>query len=555
MKSIASIILFILLPLGIIAQQQCMQFPAKKLDIITNPSFEVASGNCVSNYLFVQSGLKVAGWTNLHQGTPTAYVTQCFDSSKWEGVLAYNKNIPTQIVGYRGFYGPPTMTIPPALPKPVPDGSSALLVTDKSREPGLTGGPDQVKSYIATCLLEPLQKDSLYRLDFSVGFGNQTAGTTSSTVQYACIILDNGGTLCHADSTNTLTKANNGISSAPETIAIYGKARCDNFGKYPYYTSCLRDQEWTELGHVTVKGDMSTWVKTSIAFVSPGTFSAFAIGPGCQQMLRTADTAYFFQYYIDNLEMYKPTIERPRVVQTAGSQCYKSATLQLYPAGVYKATDLQWFKNNAPIAGAIGETLHITAAGQGWYQCRVINDSVCLFTDSFGVFWQTPPPTGFLGKGDTTVCYTDSTILNATAGFGATYLWQDGSTKPTFRVTKPGNYSVTVTNACGPTILNKIVNFSACSDSLFIPTAFTPNGDGRNDEFKPVYYYTIGKQYNLTVFNRFGQLLFTSNNIAKGWDGTYKGILQPIDTYIYQVSYRRRNDKTYYAKGTVTLIR
>lgn len=557
MNRLIGIILLVILSLTVTAQQHCIQYPAKKIDVIANPSFEDASETCFSNYIFTGSGATVNGWTNLHEIVPIGYADRCSNFSLADKVLINDyetarKRFRISDATTMSF----TITFPPVMPLPLPNGNAALLITDKAEPPGLTFNNDSeyIKSYAATCLLQPLQKDSLYRLDFSLGFGQQADGSVTYTDTTVYVVRD-GDTLPRTIYNTTYTKANNGISNPRETIAVYGKRDCRKFSNYPYFKSCPVNQGWIELGHVTVNGTLGSWVRASISFAAPDDLSAFAIGSGCQKAERTADTAYFFQYYIDDLQMYKPAVGRPSLVIASGGLCDHDVILQLNPTGVYKATDLQWFKNNIPIAGAIGETLHVTANGQGYYQCRVQNDTVCLYTDSIKVFWQFPPPAGLLGKSDTTLCVGDSTILHVNAGDGATYLWPDASTDTLFKVTAPGTYRLTVTNACGPTIMSKKVDFTACLDSLLIPTAFTPNGDGKNDVFKPVYYYAIGKQYNLTVFNRFGQLVFTSNNISKGWDGTYNGTQQPEGTYIYQVSYKRRNDKAYYAKGTVTLIR
>jgi len=557
MKIVVSVILLVILSLSVIAQEHCIQFPAKKINIIANPSFEDASEACFSNYIFTHSNATITAWTNLHEITPIAYVDRCSNFSMTDKVLINDYETARRwfkISDARSMSF--SITFPPVMPLPLPNGNAALLITDKAEPPGLIINLDSayIKSYAATCLLQPLQKDSLYRLDFSLGFGQQSEGDVNYTDTTVYVVRD-GDTLPRTIYYTNYSKANNGISNPQETIAIYGKQDCKGFLNYPYFKSCPVNQGWVQLGSVTVNGTPGNWVRASIPFIAPANMSALAIGPGCQKMTRTSDTSYFYQYYIDDLQMYKPSIGRPSLVIASGSLCDRNVTLQLNPAGVYKATDLQWFKNNIPIAGASGDMLHITANGQGYYQCRVQNDTVCLYTDSMAVFWQFPPPADLLGKTDTTLCLSDSIVLHLNAGDGATYRWQDGSTDTAFKVTGPGTYSVTVTNACGPTTISKKVNYRTCLDSLLIPTAFTPNGDGKNDYFRPSYYYTIGDHYNLTVFNRYGQLLFTSNNIYTGWDGTYKGILQPSGTYIYQVSYKRRNDKTYYAKGTITLIR
>ena len=88
----------------------------------------------------------------------------------------------------------------------------------------------------------------------------------------------------------------------------------------------------------------------------------------------------------------------------------------------------------------------------------------------------------------------------------------------------------------------------------YIPNAFTPNGDGVNDIFRatPV---GIANTIYFRVFNRYGELVFETNQWLKGWDGTYKGKPQPNDVYIWIVSGTDRNFNKVNEKGTVNLIR
>lgn len=89
---------------------------------------------------------------------------------------------------------------------------------------------------------------------------------------------------------------------------------------------------------------------------------------------------------------------------------------------------------------------------------------------------------------------------------------------------------------------------------LLIPSAFTPNGDGKNDIFK-ILNFTNQHLVEFKVFNRWGTVLFRTNNPLEGWDGTFKHIIQPTGLYGYviRIAYQEGVEETY--KGTVTLIR
>lgn len=88
-----------------------------------------------------------------------------------------------------------------------------------------------------------------------------------------------------------------------------------------------------------------------------------------------------------------------------------------------------------------------------------------------------------------------------------------------------------------------------------VPTAFTPNNDGRNDFFRP-HNALKADGYDFKVYNRYGQLVFKSKNWQEKWDGTINGTLQPTGVYVWMLSYTHRDTKLpVFKKGHVTLIR
>jgi gliding motility-associated-like protein len=89
---------------------------------------------------------------------------------------------------------------------------------------------------------------------------------------------------------------------------------------------------------------------------------------------------------------------------------------------------------------------------------------------------------------------------------------------------------------------------------ILVPTAFTPNADGKNDILRPI---TIGiaKLHYFSVYNRWGQLMFTTTEFGKGWDGMYGGSAQPAATYVFSAEGTDYLGKTVFRKGTSVLIR
>ncbi|MFZ9582206.1 MAG: gliding motility-associated C-terminal domain-containing protein, partial [Crocinitomicaceae bacterium] len=91
---------------------------------------------------------------------------------------------------------------------------------------------------------------------------------------------------------------------------------------------------------------------------------------------------------------------------------------------------------------------------------------------------------------------------------------------------------------------------------LTVPNAFTPNGDGLNDLFIPVISNPEqAKYYQFDVFNRWGQIVFSSNKPGEGWDGKYKGKLCPFGTYNWKVSFDVTGQESTNANGHVTLVK
>ena len=89
--------------------------------------------------------------------------------------------------------------------------------------------------------------------------------------------------------------------------------------------------------------------------------------------------------------------------------------------------------------------------------------------------------------------------------------------------------------------------------TLFVPNAFTPTSDGNNE-----YFLAVGDgiiSYKMLIFNRWGELLFESNDINKGWDGKFQGVLCPSGVYTYFIDAAGSDDRAYQFNGTVTLIR
>ena len=89
---------------------------------------------------------------------------------------------------------------------------------------------------------------------------------------------------------------------------------------------------------------------------------------------------------------------------------------------------------------------------------------------------------------------------------------------------------------------------------IYVPNAFTPGNGGRNDRFRPIAVGITNISY-FNIYNRIGQLIYSSRNISEGWDGSRNGQPQPTGTYIWMIKGEDYLGKAHSEKGTVVLIR
>lgn len=110
--------------------------------------------------------------------------------------------------------------------------------------------------------------------------------------------------------------------------------------------------------------------------------------------------------------------------------------------------------------------------------------------------------------------------------------------------------------SCGIATVEKEISIVDCSDScrFYLPGAFTPNGDGKND----LYIWNsecIPDEYQIEIYNRYGQQIFQTTNPLEPWSGTFQNTDSPEDIYVYKIRYRMPFQKAQVLTGTVFLLR
>ncbi len=158
------------------------------------------------------------------------------------------------------------------------------------------------------------------------------------------------------------------------------------------------------------------------------------------------------------------------------------------------------------------------------------------------------------------ICANDTAIINLDNNF-QNYLWvptdagikQNNLLKLFPKSSTLFTINAELLNGCSlsDTLLIKV---EVCPQYVYFPNAFTPNNDGLNDIFKPIVSGHIS-EYKFSVFDRFGQQIFSSQKINEGWNGTLKGKPQNTGTFIWTCTYKIRNEKKVAKKGTIVLLR
>jgi gliding motility-associated-like protein len=156
---------------------------------------------------------------------------------------------------------------------------------------------------------------------------------------------------------------------------------------------------------------------------------------------------------------------------------------------------------------------------------------------------------------DTMICIGNKLSVDAATPSATTYQWSDGLIYSYREIDKPGSFLVRAYNACSSDQKKFTVKFEGCPCEVFTPSAFTPNNDGLNDYFRPITK-CAAKNYLFKVFNRYGNIVFTTNELNKGWDGKYKSFFLSSGVFVWILQYRNPNNNLIIRKqGTVTLIR
>lgn len=204
--------------------------------------------------------------------------------------------------------------------------------------------------------------------------------------------------------------------------------------------------------------------------------------------------------------------------------------------------------------GTTGESLLLAPAQAGIYTVEVDDGSGC--TDTASAVVELYPPATVIAGHETTIDLGESAPLFA-MGNGTLQWWPDSTLScsdcpnPLAAPMATTTYTVELTDANGCKATDQVtIHFTG---HVFVPNTFTPNGDGINDRFQVLGHDIT--HFRLTIFNRWGEEIFTTNSIADSWNGAYNGQDSPIGTYVWRIDYRPFNGTEHTLYGHVNLVR
>lgn len=156
-------------------------------------------------------------------------------------------------------------------------------------------------------------------------------------------------------------------------------------------------------------------------------------------------------------------------------------------------------------------------------------------------------------ENDTSICKGDAVPISIPSKY-SDIRWQDGGSENDVSLTDAGHYWVDIIDKhciSGDTMM---LDVRLCTCEAIIPNSFTPNGDGLNEVFMPVYSCPVF-DFQLFIHNRWGELVFESVNEEIGWNGNTDNISGSDGLFAFKITYSLADGSNHSHKGTLILIR
>lgn len=178
--------------------------------------------------------------------------------------------------------------------------------------------------------------------------------------------------------------------------------------------------------------------------------------------------------------------------------------------------------------------------GEYYYNDTTIYDTLSTISGCDSVIVTKLQQGKILLELDDSVFYCENVYAELDAGNGFnSYLWSNGSSSQSTKSNKDELITITVIDSFNCVTTDSVRVLERCGAQIFIPSSFTPNGDGLNDFF--IFNADNVDRIDFKVFNRWGEQVFSTNNKNVYWNGTYKNEALPVGIYIWIVSYDGKN--------------
>jgi gliding motility-associated-like protein len=306
---------------------------------------------------------------------------------------------------------------------------------------------------------------------------------------------------------------------------------------------------WSRTTPLTLLGDV-TLLKLEFATHNPGTaavtcdinLTQFIEGPGYHLLVDGVDPTSVIIY------------DNPDVSLQDDGVCLNDPvviTPSMSPPGSYTFlwTQPNGFTTSAP-------EINIGAADpnhEGQYRIIITNTNNCKDTTTMDLTVYALPGSAFTSD---SIYFDLPDTLFAAAGYQS-YQWNTGDIYQSIMVNDSGYYSVVITDGNNCQSESMIFVNSKDQKKFFyeLPNAFSPNGDGLNDVFRPFTDFELITKFSLTIFNRWGQMIYNTNDPIKGWDGKVNGLDAMKGPYGWTLVYSNYHEFNVKSKGVVWLIR
>jgi gliding motility-associated-like protein len=229
-----------------------------------------------------------------------------------------------------------------------------------------------------------------------------------------------------------------------------------------------------------------------------------------------------------------------------------SAVLHVRPTD-----SIQWYRNDLPISGSDYPNYRVTKSGT-YYASLFVEEGCSKTTRKQDIVIEKERP-GIMYPVEYAVINLPLTLQ--ARQFGTSVVWSPAtnlddvfSYTPVFNGRTDQTYTIEIRTVTGCVTVDTQVIKSVENVEIYVPNGFTPNNDGKNDRLSPILMGIKDLRY-FRVYNRWGQVMFESKSAKPGWDGTYNGVRQQSQVFVWMVEGTGLDGKLYRRKGTTVLIR